>query len=325
MQFKTRKHPRQVFYINKEALNVSEFEEVDKNDRNCIRLELFKRKKLGPLRTRSKLAEWINKNIHSIDHDCQIIKHKGGEYYLNLYIDKKVSKCLAPHDIVVLDAGVRKSHTFYSPNGVVGEIGKDYATNILEPIHNKIDNLNSIASKIKTGEITKRRKKIAIRKKTRRNQKRKTCLHIRKRQALLRNKIKNNVRDLQWKAVNFLTTNFRTVVTTDFAVKKMTNKEERNISKGTTRKLLTLSHYEFRQKLLKRAKERGTRIIIACEAYTSKTCGRCGEIRRITGEIYKCRKCGLIIDRDINGARNILIKLLSDLIIILNKIMDEIP
>ena len=46
------------------------------------------------------------------------------------------------------------------------------------------------------------------------------------------------------------------------------------------------------------------------EWMTSKMCSRCGEINeKLKGnKIYKCERCGLIIDRDINGARNIHIK-----------------
>jgi transposase len=54
-------------------------------------------------------------------------------------------------------------------------------------------------------------------------------------------------------------------------------------------------------------KEKGA--IICTEEYTSKTCGRCGELNNVgKSEIYRCSKCLLVIDRDINGARNILIK-----------------
>ena len=73
--------------------------------------------------------------------------------------------------------------------------------------------------------------------------------------------------------------------------------------------MLGLSHYAFRQKLLQRAEEKKNHIIIIDEAYTSKTCGRCGNIKKnLNGsKTYKCKKCDLEIDRDINGARNIML------------------
>ena len=46
------------------------------------------------------------------------------------------------------------------------------------------------------------------------------------------------------------------------------------------------------------------------EAYTTKTCGHCGSIHKTIGsnKVYNCNNCSTRIDRDINGARNILIR-----------------
>ena len=76
--------------------------------------------------------------------------------------------------------------------------------------------------------------------------------------------------------------------------------------------MLGLSHGAFKKKLIGRCKRNGNDVIIMDESYTSKTCGKCGELHDINGkEVYKCTKCGLRIDRDINGARNIMIRLLT--------------
>ena len=54
----------------------------------------------------------------------------------------------------------------------------------------------------------------------------------------------------------------------------------------------------------------GKKINIITEEYTSKTCGRCGWLNNNLSnkDTFKCRSCGLHISRDINGARNILLK-----------------
>jgi len=55
--------------------------------------------------------------------------------------------------------------------------------------------------------------------------------------------------------------------------------------------------------------QKDTKLYIVSEAYTSKTCTRCGVLNNIgSNEIYHCKECDLVIDRDINGARNILLK-----------------
>ena len=50
--------------------------------------------------------------------------------------------------------------------------------------------------------------------------------------------------------------------------------------------------------------------MIGTEEYTSKTCTNCLKINYNLGsdKTFKCPNCSLIIDRDVNGARNILLK-----------------
>ena len=80
--------------------------------------------------------------------------------------------------------------------------------------------------------------------------------------------------------------------------------------------MLALSHYEFKERLKSTAKYYGRKVYECGEAYTSKTCGNCGEIDDdLNGKkIYKCRNCKIKLDRDINGARNILLRQLSMLL-----------
>lgn len=51
-------------------------------------------------------------------------------------------------------------------------------------------------------------------------------------------------------------------------------------------------------------------IHVVKEHYTSQACTKCGNCKKINGKTYNCGKCGLSINRDINGARNILLKYL---------------
>jgi putative transposase len=46
------------------------------------------------------------------------------------------------------------------------------------------------------------------------------------------------------------------------------------------------------------------------EYYTSKTCTKCGNIDYNLGNKneYKCKKCDIILERDCNGARNIMLR-----------------
>ena len=55
-------------------------------------------------------------------------------------------------------------------------------------------------------------------------------------------------------------------------------------------------------------------IVLWTEEYTSKTYGHCGALNNVgSRDIFSCNKCNIIIDRDVNGARNIAIKRLKEL------------
>lgn len=82
------------------------------------------------------------------------------------------------------------------------------------------------------------------------------------------------------------------------------------ISKDTKRKMGLLSHFSFRSKLIAKAKQHGKLVLIVNEAFTSKTCTRCGwQNDQLKGsKLFYCRCCGLVGDRDTCAARNILIR-----------------
>ena len=63
-------------------------------------------------------------------------------------------------------------------------------------------------------------------------------------------------------------------------------------------------------RLQEKSKEfKNVRIHDVNESYTSKTCTHCGCINDVgSSKVYSCKSCNLVIDRDVNGARNIFIK-----------------
>ena len=69
------------------------------------------------------------------------------------------------------------------------------------------------------------------------------------------------------------------------------------------------SFYSFKEKLKYKCSMYNKKLIIVDESYTSCTCGRCGKINDTKGaEIFHCTSCGLVVDRDATGSRNIFIK-----------------
>jgi putative transposase len=111
--------------------------------------------------------------------------------------------------------------------------------------------------------------------------------------------------DLHHKVANFLTTNYKVIFLPSFKTSEMVLKSKRKINRKSVRNMLTWSHYRFAQHLTQMAARRGVLVVRLSEAYTSKTCGKCGHIHKKLGgsKTYKCPKCGTQIPRDINGAR----------------------
>ena len=124
-------------------------------------------------------------------------------------------------------------------------------------------------------------------------------------------KIKNLVLDIHRKTVCDLTSRYDVIFIPEFNTKGMVNKASRKIGCKISRAMMTWSHYRFRQMLKAKAVLTGTRVVVVVtEEFTSKTCSCCGLIKNNLGvsKIYNCRICKRIMDRDENGARNILIK-----------------
>ena len=70
------------------------------------------------------------------------------------------------------------------------------------------------------------------------------------------------------------------------------------------------SHFKFKTRLRDKALEnKSFRVHDVNESYTSKTCSCCGVLNDVgSRKVLDCSGCRVRIDRDVNAARNILIK-----------------
>lgn len=99
-----------------------------------------------------------------------------------------------------------------------------------------------------------------------------------------------------------------------FETQQMVKKGKRKLATKTARAMVTLSHYRFKQTLKHQATKYGCSVVDVTEEYTSKTCSKCGHIHTKLGgsKKFKCPVCNHTLDRDLNGAFNILLKALRD-------------
>jgi len=124
----------------------------------------------------------------------------------------------------------------------------------------------------------------------------------------LRNRIEDLTDDLHRRVAYDLVTKNDVILLPIFETKDMASKQDRKISSKTVRSMLGLAHYKFKQTMQWMCLKYGKTLVDVNEAYTSKTMSWCGKIKENLGG-SKIISDGIIkVDRDINAARNILLK-----------------
>lgn len=243
----------------------------------------------------------INKSekIEKISNDFRILKDQCGDYYLclpqnrELKSESQAFKFTSRNPmvgIISLDPGVRTFLTGYDP----------YRQNILHLGNNTSEVLSKYS---KTLDCLSKRINY-----TKSRVKRRSYRLARRR---IYRKVNNMIKDMHHKVSKFLCKNYRTILLPVFDVKNMTCKTNRTIGKKTTQNMLSLAHFRFRQILQEKSElYKNCTVELVTEEYTSKTCGNCGELNETLGssKTFECSKCKIIIDRDGNGSRNVLLK-----------------
>lgn len=190
--------------------------------------------------------------------------------------------------VVAVDPGIRNFATFFSDT-ICGHIGQyDFG---------RIQRLAAYADK-----LISRMSKVGIQKK----RKMKLALHR------MSDKIKNLVEELHHKTALFLVKNFDLILLPVFETSDMSLKYKRKIRSKTVRNMMTFSHFKFKRFLQHKAFEYGKKMLEVSEAYTSKTHPETGELMKIGGTKSIKLSNNTRIDRDLNGARNILLRALVD-------------
>ncbi len=188
--------------------------------------------------------------------------------------ENQVKYKIEDNRIISLDPGVRKFLVGYDPKGNSTVIGEK-ANKILVDLMYRVDEEKDDKEKYKIWK-----------------------------------KIHNLVNELHWKTISFLIENYDVILLPNFRVQQMIKGHK--LSKMTKRLMCIFSFYKFKERLKVKCEWYKKKIIIVDESYTSCTCTGCGYINETKGkEELKCNKCELEIDRDIAGARNILIKNIS--------------
>ncbi|MGB5631638.1 MAG: transposase [Waterburya sp.] len=192
--------------------------------------------------------------------------------------------------VIALDPGIRTFLTGYD-----GEIALEIGKKDIGRINRLCSHLDQLMSKISLSKSKRQRYK--------------------QRQAAtrIREKIRHLIKDLHNKVASFLVNNYKIIFLPTFESSQMVLKQKRRIKSKTARNMLSFSFYKFAQHLTQMAKRKNCLVVRCNESYTSKTCPECGIIHEKLGssKYFKCPSCNYQFGRDLNGARNIMIRALQ--------------
>ena len=127
-------------------------------------------------------------------------------------------------------------------------------------------------------------------------------------------KIRYKIDEIHRKFATFLCRMVKCILLPKFDTPNMVKRGQRNIRSKTARSMLNWAHCRFRETLKAKVTLYSRCVLYICEEpYTSKTCGSCGHIHQKLGsnKAFVCPKCAYKADRDINAARNILLRFLT--------------
>lgn len=227
-----------------------------------------------------------------LECDSKIVKTRTNDFYICIPYTRP-TPLPAPWayegSCISLDPGVRTFLTGYDPSGRIVEIGKSDVDEVFRMCY-RIDRIMAKVAKAKNHKQRYQRKRAACRART---------------------KLQNCIQDLHAKAAKYLCETYELIFLPKFTTQQMVKRANRKIRSKTARMMLTFAHYKFRQRLLDKARNyNNTRIVIVNEAYTSKTCTKCGTINAKLGgaKTFKCSSCPWKGDRDVNGTRNIYLR-----------------
>jgi putative transposase len=284
MKYRAKKDKLQTILIPKDA---------------CDQKLCFFKRTLGPVMTWRDRSSKIGEELcFPVGSDSRLSVDAAGRYHLHVVTgmeDRTTRRCMTRGDsqasvrmgVVGLDPGVKTFQTFYSPGGMCGKIGKGLDKRIGK-LRKHLNDLNARCKAEKSNTRRARMKKASAR---------------------MRLKIRNIVDELHWKAASFLCDTFSIILIPIFRVQPMV---QGHLNRATKQSMHDLRHYTFRTRLLHKARESNTKVVVCSEAYTTKTCSSCGKLSNIgNNDVFTCSGrlgCGLVADRDLHGARNVVLR-----------------
>ncbi|MBR2708004.1 MAG: transposase, partial [Bacilli bacterium] len=246
---------------------------------NSIRIDLKNKTIFLPKLKEVKIRGYRNKESIIGTIKSATIKREADKYYVSVLVDEEIIKpVFNPKSIIGIDLGIKDliitSHNEKIENSLE-----------VKTLNKKVKGLQKALSRSKSGSKNRYKIKLKIRR--------------------VYQKIKNKRKFLLHDITNKLVKNNDIIVTEDLDIKSM--KENHYIAKRLTniplKEIINMLKYKC---------ERLNKKLFQINRYyaSSQICSRCGYLNNNLKDLsirkWKCEKCGIIHDRDINASLNIM-------------------
>ena len=210
--------------------------------------------------------------------------------------------------IVATDPGITPFQEWYSPTtgeyGRLLEIGAAGMKERFERVDRLQQKITERESKFIEHKVGLTRPHLNRREQCKRFN-RKTS-RMRKRLWRIHGHMHNWMENGHYAAANFLLRRHDIIIQPILSTMELAKNGKSNLNAVNKRKMLTWSHFMFRQRLKSAAaRYPGRHVFETREPGTSKTCTHCGTWKaNLSGMVYKCNACKVVVDRQFAGARN---------------------
>jgi len=134
--------------------------------------------------------------------------------------------------------------------------------------------------------------------------------------AWLLRKRKNVLNNYMNQAINYLITQCLAKSLGNVVIGELQGiKQNIQLGKNTNQNFVSIPFGVFKQKLKAKCEYLGITYLEVEERNTSKTCAQCGMVRKNNRKyrgLYVCQNCGTVLNADVNGALNILKKVVPE-------------
>jgi len=277
-------------FRKKEMLSVISFYQQFKITDNRIRLSMsLKYRKENEIKLiEMEFADW--KQAKGIPKFCQIMLKKG-KWYANVVYEIPEPEVKLNNKIMALDLGIINTAVAFDTEGN----NNIYSGKQILAIQHYFNKEKAKLTSTLTKQYPKRHSSKAIR--------------------ILQNKQNRQIKQALHTYSKAIITDCKNKGIKTLIVGDITDiRKDKNFGHKNNQKLHSWSFSKFIQQLEYKAIQVGIRFARVNEAYTSQRCSTCGIIRKSNRKhrgLYVCKKCGNVINADVNGAKNILKKYLQ--------------